>query len=528
MPFPASSSRSSSGAGLPADRYPSLGALRAALALTALGLAVASAFSARVWLAEQERAREFLAGSTLELPERLFAEVDREADPLRVRLRAARGVFAAELSRRPPDVAPGSPAARSDAAASARRMAAASERAASSFAARPAAWEGPLVIGGATFVGRLRTEDDRLIRKFRDWEAPMEVARQLAPGRFEPEVLLAHAYTRLWPVLSPEKRRVALGLIRRSLADLYARQDLLPAWLAAAGDRRLAFTAIPEDPDAWALAREVYAQRRDWQAMRDARVRFRHALSGRLSVTLEEARREVRRGNVDGGRERYLAVVAQAGDSDSGETLLARALDESPAGRVGVATAKSLAESLDWILDRCRYGRCPIGSASLSRLARLSGEGDPAKAASVARAAGDDELARSLERQAGGDFAVPLPPLDEPPNSDSLRLRSAETWSAGAWVERRGRLRLELVASRTAAGISVEVPSFDTGSAVVEIRLDGSFVGTFVATSHETLKVPVRISPGLHLFELASINGGPVPPAAVRLLAPPAGEGRAE
>jgi hypothetical protein len=494
-------------------------AVRALLALAAIGLCAAAAFEAGTWRAEQHRLTAYLADAApLVLPERLEAEVARESDPARARLRTARGVFAAEFGRRPPDLPPGSPAAVADAAASASRLAAAAQLAAESFAERPAAWEAPLVIGGATYLARLRTEDDRLIRSYRDWEAPLLAARSLAPGRFEPEIVLAHAYARLWPVLSPEKRRFALGLIRRGLADPYARQDLLPAWLAVAGDRKLAFAPIPDDSDAWAAVRQIYSQRLDWQAMRDARVRYRRALTRRLAATLEDARQQVRRGNGDSGRALYFSLIARAGEAEDGEPLLTLAIDECPAGQADAATAASLAEALGWILDRCRFGMCPLGPAALARLARLTGEADPVAAALAAHLAGDRDLAESLERQAGQAFGAGFPARRSPA---SLAALSAEAWPTADWTVLKGRARRELVASRSARGFEVAVGEVTTGSAVVEVRLDGDFVGTFVATAGTPLDLPVSISPGLHLLEIASINGGPAVPGAVRLLVAP-------
>lgn len=496
--------------------------LRTALALLALGLAAAAVVEAAAWRAEQARLAAFLAASApLALPDRLAIEVARESDPARARLRAARGVFAAELSRHPPDLPPGSPAAAADASGSARRLAAAASLAATTFAELPAAWEAPLVIGGATYLGRLRTEDERLIRAYRDWEAPLEAARSLAPGRFEPQIVLAHAYTRLWPVLSPEKRRFALGLIRRGLADLYARQDLLPAWLAAAGDRRQTFAAIPDDPEAWAQARQIYNQKHDWPAMRDARVRFRRALKTRLAATLEAARREVRRGDVDGGRDLYLALIARAGEADDGEPLLTLAVDECPAGRADAATATNLAAALGWILDRCRFAACPLGPAALSRLARLAGEADPAAGALAAHLAGDLDLARSFEARAGRPFGE-MQELLARPTPELLAALSAEAWPEAGWTALGIRARRELVASRSAPGVEVAWPEITTGSAVVEVRLDGRFFGTFVATAGTPLSLPVSISPGLHLLEITAIDGGPVRPGALRLLAAPA------
>lgn len=496
-------------------------ALRLALALTVLALAGVSAFEHRVWRTEQRRLEDLLASAApLALPERLAVEVERETDPARARLRAARGIFAAELSRRPPELPPGSPGALADARASGRRLEEAARLAAESFAVRPAAWEGPLVIGGAVYLGRLRTEDERLIRAYRDWEQPLLAARELAPGRFEPEVVLAHAYSRLWSVLSEEKRRFAFRLIRRGLADRYSRQDLLPAWLAAAGaDRRLAFSAIPDDPEAWSEVRQLYSQVPDWAAMRDARVRFRRALKGRLATALDQARRQVRRGNVDGGRELYLDLIVRAGEADDGERLLPIAFDECPAGRADAATAARLGAALGWLLDRCGYAQCPIGPASLVRLARLSGEKDPTTAALAARLGGDLDLARSYEGQAGdafgrrGGFELPSPQL--------LAALATEVWPESGWTMLEGRARRELVASRAARGIEVAIAEVATGGAVVEVRADGRFAGTYVAKAGTPLGLPLAVLPGRHLIEVVAINGGPVRPGAVRLLPPP-------
>ena len=541
---------------------------RAGLALLALGAAAGAISEAWAWSEEQERLADFLASAApLALSPSVAAEVRRELDPARARLRAARTVFAAELKRRPETVA-----AAGDLAGSVRRLDRVASLAALSWRELPAAWEGGLVLGGATYLARLRAHDDRLVSRYRDWEAPLEAARELAPGRLETQVLLAHAYAQLWPVLSAQKRRTARELVRRGLQDREARRDLLPAWLAIAGSRDQALAALPADPEAWDELFVLYGQKPDWPGMLAVRAGRRRVLEKRLTADLEAARERVRQGAFGPAREIYLEIAVRAEGSAAGADLLERALDECPPGIAGARTSELLSAQLGWILDSYRFARLPISADALARLGRLAGESDRPTAALTAIAAGDLSRARILERQsddptteAWGELQVAkAEALAAPATKDealaALALLSRErddlpttwrarkavaratgdaalerraderlaelaatAWPAFAWTFRKSRARLELIAASPGSGFDVAIDEVATGSAVVDVRLDGALLGSFLATAGKPLALPAAVAPGIHLLEVTVVAGGTVLPGGVRLLPPAAG-----
>lgn len=540
-----------------------LAVLRASLCLVSLALAVLSV----VRLRELERERE---ETTLWLERSGVARevaLDREPDRERLRLRAARAAFASELdpSRRA-GLAPAE-AARESAA----RLAEVARVTGEVLAARPASWDAALLHGASTYLGWAQVRDPRLLTAYRRWEAPLERARELSPGQREPARFLAMAYLDLWPSLSPRKRGIARDLLREVLRRPEDLARFLDLWLAAAADRREAFSVLPDEPEVWGRVESSFAGRGDWEGFRAARARRDAALLAGLRRDLVEADRRRRTGNLPAARALYLSVAARALPDARSLSVLEPALTRCPPGPVDRPTGAKLAPHLAWALDRCQRGRCPIGPDALKRLARFVRDAPPEDEALAFLFAGDLSRAERLERRAGTPWderwapyltakAVALAERGRVEEAelalgqvhrswqshplfwqarlevaraaaDPAALDRAEAgltalgrtaWPATAWTWRGNLARLEMVVAAPARGLALELYEVPAQGAVVELRLDGARLGAFPvrpgpAGGPAALPVAVPLGRGLHLLEIETTLGGRVLPGGVLL-----------
>jgi len=553
--------------------------LRWTLAILALAGAATSLLSHRGRAAEVRQVTARLAEAWGQPPGDLAAELAREGDPERARIRAARALLAGELDparREPPAEAGADPAA-----LSAERMARGADLAAEALAARPAAWDAAMLLGATTYLGRSQARDPRLLSRHRDWEAPLTAALALAPSKDEPARFLAAAYLEIWPFLSPAKRAAAGAVLAAAFRDLDTFARLSGAWFEVAPDRDTAFALVPDDPAAWERLQDLFAQRQNWAALAAARQRGRRALGSRLTAQLAEAEARLAGGDSRGSRELFLEVASRAEPGARGGVLIARALDQCPPGPVDRETAARLAVRLSWALDRCLVGHCPLPPAALRRLARFCRDLESSERALAALLAGDLSEAERIERhaeaqwredwapyllikarrlaeQGRADEAVaglarvhrsrhgtPLywqvrrevalassDPRGEQEAAGRLRQLARESWPATAWTWQRGRARLELLTRRPAEGLRLRFDVAPEQGALVEVWLDGENLGSVPAAAGGTAVVPAGtagaagvIAPGLHLLDVRSVAGGAVLPGAVTLLGAVGGTG---
>lgn len=551
-----------------ARRAPLGRAVRGALAAGAIALAAAAIGNAYIWSQTQEKLAAFLETAGPKLSPTALAEVRREPDPVRAQIQAVRGMFASELDAAI-EVRPAH-----EVTASNERLLRSAELAREALGQRPAAWDAALVSGGALFLARLQAEDDRILTAYREWEAPLEAALELGPGRIEPIRIAAVAYLRLWPTLSPAKRRKAARLTERALGDADGYRQLLPRWVEVAPDRATLFAHVPKKPEVLGYLEVFYMSRRDWAGAAEARQRRRRSLGPELGAALAEAARLRAEGDVATARARYFEIATQAVGSTHNFDILERALSECPPGPADAETRKALHEALGAIVDRCRYGSCPFSRPVLRRLGRLAGENDPPTAAQVALLAGDLDRARELERAlesaassesgavwtsawapylitkaedaaARGDSetaweAITLLPSSEMNRPLALRAlaatararrdaategvararlaaSAATVWPATQWVEHKGHLRQEIVLAQAAVGLAIEVASTVETGALAELWVDGSVLGIFPAQTGGVLTLRAPLAAGLHLIEVVPV-GGQVVPSTLRLL----------
>lgn len=549
-------------------------AVRAGLAVLAVALA---ALSVREHLT-LERGRQEMAGwldgAGIEAP----AGFAREPDGARLRLLAARTALSFEISpERAARVELESPedpdGIERDRLEGAERMAETARLAGAVLAERPAAWDAAMTLGAATYLSRLQARDTHLFSAAADWEEPLAAALRLAPGKREPARFLAAAYLDVWPALSPRKRSVARGLLAEVFRNPQGLAMLLDRWLAVAADRREAFSLVPEDAAAWSRVRDSLARRRDWAAWSAAWQRGDRLLLAELDRDLAAAGERRSSGDLAGARSRYLSALARARPDLRYRGVIATALDRCPPGLVDRKAAEHLDELLGWALDRCLYGECALEPAALKRLAHLAREPRPPEEALAMLLAGDLSQASLLDRRSEDLWSETWAPYltakarvlsergqaaeaeealarvhrswerrplfwqarialarvegdtaAEALAAASLAALGREGWPATAWDWRGRTARLELLATRDAPGLAVAFDEVVPYGGAVELRLDGRSLGAFAMAPGSgsggapVLLVPVRVSRGLHLLELAELEGNRgTRPGAVRL-----------
>jgi hypothetical protein len=493
------------------------------------------------------------------------AELDREPDPERIRLRAARAVLAAELD--PAHRQGGSDRTDGEAAA---RMAETARAGREILARRPASWEAALVAGAATYLGWSQSRDPRLFTAYRQWEAPLETALRLAPTKREPVRFLAAAYLEVWQALSPRKRETARALLAEVFRDPEDLQRLLPPWLDTAADQQEAFAVLPDDPEVWEQVEKAYTRRGDLQGFAAAHQRREAARLAGMRRDLLAADRLRGDGAVEESRALYLAVAAQARPEARDIGFLEQTLERCPPGPVDARTSEQLLPQLGRALDRCLYAGCELSPAALKRLSGLVHDPAPPQAALAALFTGDLQRAGVYERRTEGlgteawapyliAKARALAGRGRPDDArDALALvspawqnrplywqargevaraaadagGSAEAaarlaglartaWAPHDWMWRRGTARLEMVTAGPASGLAVALDALPPGGSLVGLQLDGASLGPFAVRPQggtaPVLRVAVPVGGGIHLLELGSLDGAQVLPGAVEL-----------
>jgi hypothetical protein len=535
---------------------------RAGFVLTALALTLAVGAEFRDLQAAREEGFNWLHRARVNLD---AAALDREPEPDRVRLRAARALIAAELDPAHNQGLPPQQAA----AQAAQRMAETAEAGREILARRPASWEAAQAMGTATYLGWAEGHDPRLFTAYRRWEAPLEAALRLAPSSREPALLLAAAYLEVWPALSPRKRAVARSLLTGVFRNPDERGKFLEPWLDRAAGVQEAFSTLPDDPATWEQVAGILGRRGDWAGYDAARRKGDEALLSTLNRDLLKADRLRSDGALEEARALYLGVAQRARPEARFQEPLERALERCPPGPVDTLTSQRLQPLLAQALDRCLMAGCELKPAALKRLSHFVREQEPQQLALAALFAGDLPGAARFERRSQGLGTEPWAPylltrarllaargkVEDARQALSLvhlswqtrplywqaqaevakaagdpralaeaqsRLAalSRRSWPAPAWTWRQGIARLEMMTETPAAGLSVDLDQIPKGGSIVELRLDGTGLGAFpvppgrVATP---LRLAVPLGPGLHVLEIVDARQSQVIPGAVAL-----------
>lgn len=500
------------------------------------------------------------------LPPQVAEDLRRERDPVWRRLRLARTLVNAEMD--PAFLHAGEPVRGSGDTGSLDRLSLARALAAETLAERPTVWQASMLLGAATYLHRSRARDPKLITAYRDWEAPLELALDLGPGKAEPGRFLAVAYLELWPVVSEEKRGTARALMADAFRNPDIFQRLAGVWLTAVEDRREAFAAIPPEPEAWAHVGTLLGREGDWEGVREARLRYRETLGRRREDDLEEAGRRLDGGDETEARRLFLRAATRGRPEPAAVPVLTRALARLPPGPAG-RSAEAFREWLRWSLDLCLLDRCPLPPAVLDRVAGLAGELEPAEAALAELLTGDLAEAERLERRTDRRWHPEWSPYllakarlllhrGEPSAAAGVledvhptwreripyrwlmrevaRARGTprdpprvlprierERWPGSAWRTARDdavdRLELWLPEPQGPgfpSELRLQLAAVPDSGAVVEIRLDGAPLSTTVVRAGDVLLLTPAEDPGLHLLELETLAGGRVLPGEVR------------
>lgn len=541
-------------------------ALRAALALGALALGAAALVAGEGERADRRELLERYRPHAGELPPEVGSRLRGEPDLDRARIALARALVATELdpearARRTTGDA------EADLAGSLARLDLARQAAAEALGRRPASWQAAMLLGAATYLARSTARDPALIRDWEAWDRPLVLARERAPQLDEPSRFAVLAYLELWPVLSEAKRDETRAMVRRALADVRFFGHLIGPWMAIAGDPEEVFAVTPPAAHAWDYLLRRYAADHDWESARRAYLAWEDALEGELGATLAEARRHRDGGDASGARGLYLKVLRDAPPRDRFLPSAAAALDEMPPGPASPSYNAPFERWLDWCLELCAIGRCPLPEPALDRLAGMIDGLPPARAAFAAVYAGRLTDGERLERRAAE--------LDDPAWDEYFIAKARELARRGhrhearqalarvgtAWHRRQpyrlaaaevdggsgvagdgsggegaedGRRstaswlpgtppELELALGAPAAGLEIGFERVPSHGALVEVRLDGRRIGLEPVEPGAALRLEAPVEPGGHLLTLRWFGSSKVVPGPVRPLVAAAG-----
>lgn len=495
---------------------------------------------------------------------RLLESLEREPDAVHARLRLARALVAESLT--PPGAErEGSEGSRDTALPLARDLAR------ESLLRRPAAWEGSMILGAATYLEWSFQRDGRLFRQPDAWQQPLLHSLETAPGQAEPTFFLASAYLELWPALSAEKRQLAKDLVGRAMTAPPRFERLLEPWLDRAADREEAFGPIPDTAFAWEKVGRHFAGTKDWAGFLAAHDRGREARRREAEAAMAEAERRLAGGDLRGARHLFLTAAIQLKPERASAPLVARALERAPAGGFNPHYSLGMKGHLELALERFVAGEGLYEPEPMARLVLTAGELPPPEAALAALAAGELPQAERLERRigpaawdeawdlyrvakarellrrrdlraAGRSLELVSPggrqavywqvelDLAEAAGADlraeearaALRRLSTGGLAARDW-QRQGRVwRGSWLAGAGGESLSIALDRSPRDGAAVAVRLDGRYLGTFAVGGREPegspLRVKAPVSPGqLHRLELELLAGALVEPGAVEL-----------
>ena len=443
-----------------------------------------------------------------------------------------------------------------------RRLALARELALEVYRARPAAYQAPLVVGGARYLRYRILGDERLYSDLATWEQPLRLAASIGRSAPEPRRLLAAAYLDVWFGLSDGKRDEVRGM----LSDLFGRSidefdRLFPSWLAMAATRDEALALVPSTPEAWGRVKALFAARGDWRALAVAHERYRDVLDRFVDSRMAHAAAQLRSGFGALARDDYLDIVLRSEPERRLAARFVEALGRLPGGALSTGMAAGLVRWHDWALGLSLVGRNPLPAEVLVRIDGSAPRTSVARGAITALLAGDLPDAERRERDAPSTFGAEWAPyhvikserllargdlagaeraLDHVVGGWRERLPyvvarqrvarargvtvepaangRARTWSARAWRAAGSSSLLEFEPDHAGGGLDVVLVAARVDGGVAELLLDGEVVRTVDCTRPVSVRLAVDVSAEPHLLEVRPVGGERVLPAEVALI----------
>ena len=524
--------------------------LRLAFAAVSLALVMIAVKDYRSYRGQRQEVLLQAASAGLEWDTHLMERLRREPAGEHARLRLARALVSDSLS---PERSEG----RLERLELARRLSH------SGLRELPASWEAPMLLGAATYLDWSLRRDGRLFREAAAWQDPLLHSLEAAPGQNEPTFFLALAYLELWPALSPEKRDLARGLVAKAMAEPPQFERLLEPWTSRAASREELLAAVPKSSQALRRVQAFFAQRQDWDGVRETVGLLSAARAAEAAQALAEGELRLDGRDLRGARHLLFTAASLASPGRASEALVTRALTLAPAGGFNPHYARGMGKHLDRALEIFAAGEAPFDALVMGRLALAAGELPPPKAALAALAAGDLPEAERLERRweappwneewslfrilrarellrRGNDKAAAATldlvsqswriypvywqtelALAKAIGDPGRRTRAQQALAALSrcslgprdWVRNDKRFRALWFCDQTTEGLAFEVVKAPLTGAVVMLRLDGDPYGPFVATPGGTLRTESVAEGGrLHVLELESLAGGAVVP----------------
>jgi hypothetical protein len=522
-------------------------------------------------LRSQREARQALqqawaeAGATIRPAPQALEVAKRDPDPAAARLAMARAALAESLDARWLSELPPEDAAR-EAARLESRLELARAEAEAVYVRRPAAWEAPLVLGGAAYVEHWRQGD--LHRRRQEWEPALLRARSLAPHHREPTELLVGSRLALWHTLHEEEREATRGMLQVAFEEVAALQRLLPAWVAVVSGPAELFSVLPETPLPWQLLEEQWARQRQWELACVARDRWRPLRLAELAAELAEAESRLDAGDLAGGRRLLLGVASSAPPSRQAAPILSRALERLPPGPVGPRHDQAFRGWLEWGLALWAAEQPSLPPETFRRLSGVV-SGLPPHQVALAALAGE-ELARAelLERRverawsaewapyliakarilsSRGDVEGAAAALAQVHRNarDSRAYRAlaagvgtgesaaaaagsagreragkieATSWHGLQWERQGGRHFLDIVPGHAADGLAIHLYEMPRHGGAVELSWNGVVLGCFPVVEEAPLHVDLALDGEPGLLELRLVGSGRVVPGSVELV----------
>ena len=439
--------------------------------------------------------------------------------------------------------------------------------AAEALRTQPNSWQAAMLLGTARYLAWSIDRDRRLMEQAHAWEEPLRWAVESTGGKAEPRRLLAAAYLETWWALAPNKREQARELFAEVFRqDERAYNQLVLRWLQAAESLEEGFELIPPTPKAWAYLHSVFRQAKDWRTVATVRWRHLEALEQDLESRLEEAHQRFALGDIEGGRNLCLEILAAAPPHERFAPFVERTLALYRPGLNRLPTNTPLEAWMHFLLRLDLAEREPLLPAStLNRLndllddlktpkrlhAALMGQDaprlrevdrlfEPVRAWTpflIARARLQLEAKRPTEARATLEQATPISKTELPWIHLYSRVTAAETdpeqairaqealdrhrknsWTALDWTTDDGPASLYLLPERAGSGLRIWLADGPAGGGVLELLWDGQLIAVRPVDPGDRLDLDFPITPELHLLEIRSLAGERTVPGSVQLL----------